>query len=118
MDIIIAQPFSFGHVIERVDLYCCYCCPPKAAVAAAADSRSYAALSLSSSSLPTAIQSHPPLLNNSGQVISRGSYSRQRATSGCKMMGTVATDNNQPAAAGKVGIGQCGLIGPPNSAAS
>jgi hypothetical protein len=33
------------------------------------------------------------------------------------MMVTTVTDNNQPAAAGKVGIRQRGPIGPPNSAA-
>jgi hypothetical protein len=33
------------------------------------------------------------------------------------MMVTTATDDNQSAAAGNVGIQQCGPIGPPNSAA-
>jgi hypothetical protein len=34
------------------------------------------------------------------------------------MMGTTATDNNQPAAAGKVGVWHFFPIGPPNSAVS
>jgi hypothetical protein len=33
------------------------------------------------------------------------------------MMGTTAPDDDKPAAAEKVGIRQCGPIGPPNSAA-
>jgi hypothetical protein len=33
------------------------------------------------------------------------------------IMGTTATDHNQPAAAGKVGFWWCGPIIPPNSAA-
>jgi hypothetical protein len=119
---IIARPFSFGHVVGRVDLCCCYCCPTKAAVVAAADNRNYAAfLSLLLCSYPTVVQTHPLLLNNSGQATSRGNYSRGQRTSGCnkdwnnkettadneqqtgvRMMGTTATDY--------VGIWQCGPI--------
>ncbi len=79
----IAWPFSFNHVIRRVNLYCCYCCLAGSAVATAADSRSHAALLLLSCSSPAINQTHPPLLNNSGQATSRGNYSRQWATSGC-----------------------------------
>ncbi len=60
---------------------CCYCCPTRAAVAAAADRRSYADLSSLSCSSHEVVQTHLPLLNNSGQATSSGNYSRRQRTS-------------------------------------
>jgi hypothetical protein len=93
-NIIIAQPSSFSHVIRRVDLCCCYCCPGRAAVAAAPDSINYAALSSLSCSSLTIIQTYLPSLNNSGQATSRGNYSRQQATRDATMMETMVTDDS------------------------
>jgi hypothetical protein len=53
------------------------------------------------------------LLNNSGQASSRGNNSKK---ADANMMGTMVTDDNQPAAVEKVGIWQYNRIGQPNSA--
>ncbi len=78
------------HVVERVDLCCCYCRPGGAAVAAADESRSYAALLL---------------LLHSSQAEATTADNKQQVDA--MMMQTFATDNNQPATAGKVGIWGC-----------
>jgi hypothetical protein len=98
---IITPPFSFSHVVRRVDLCCCYCRTTGAAVAAAAaDSRSYAALLLSLHSSPTVDQTHPRCSTTVDKQQAEATTADNKQQADATMMGTTGTEDNQPVAAG------------------